>query len=215
MGVGSSGDCSISRVGASDPAVFRLPQEISDDVVQLRRWVRDDAQRLGQAVTESLEHLRPWMPWVVSEPLSVSERRELIAGWERDWTQRGDVLLGVFTAGEIVGSCGLHRRIAPDGLEIGYWIHPAYLRRGLATRTAALLTSLGLSAPGITHIEIHHDKANVASAGVARKLGFAFLTEEVDVPEASGEVGVEWRWRMEAQAWQARLDEAARARPAA
>jgi RimJ/RimL family protein N-acetyltransferase len=196
-------------VGVSDPATLRLPEELGDDVVHLRRWVIDDTEALGRVVTVSLEHLRPWMPWIASEPLSLAERRELIAGWERNWAKGGDVLLGVFMAAEIVGSGGLHRRIAPDGLEIGYWIHPGHVRRGLASRTAALLTTLGLSAPGITHIEIHHDQANVASAGVARKLGFALIAEEADVPEAPGEVGVEWRWRMEAEAWQSRLAEVA------
>src|SRR3954453_8810297 len=36
----------------------------------LRAWEDDDAVALGRAIAESLEHLRPWMPWVAFEPQS-------------------------------------------------------------------------------------------------------------------------------------------------
>jgi hypothetical protein len=75
--------------------------------VRLRRWVPGDAERLSAAVTESLEHLRPWMPWAAREPLAVEERRALIAGWERDWLAGGDVVMGVFVDERVAGGCGL------------------------------------------------------------------------------------------------------------
>jgi len=167
----------------------------------LRRWVPDDAEALAQAVAESAEHLRPWMAWIAEEPVALERRRARIAEWALDWSRGGDILLGAFLDGRVVGGCGLHRRVGPDGLEIGYWIHVAFLRRGLATRMARILTDAGLAVPGITHVEIHHDKANEASAGVPRKLGFEWLGESPDEPEAPGEVGIEWRWRMERKAW--------------
>ena len=115
----------------------------------------------------------------------------MIEEWERDWGAGGGVVLGVFLAQRIAGSCGLHRRIAHDGLEIGYWIHPCFTRRGLATKVSWLLTDAALALPDISHVEIHHDKANVASAGVPRKLGFQFLGERRSEPEAPGDLGVE------------------------
>ena len=99
------------------------------------------------------------------------------------------------------GGCGLHRRIAHDGLELGYWIHPHFTRRGLATGAARLLTDAALMLSGITHVEIHHDKANVASAGVPRNLGFRLLGEVPREIEAPGEIGVECRWRMDRARW--------------
>jgi hypothetical protein len=69
----------------------------------LRRWVRDDAEIVGEAVTESIEHLRPWMPWVAKEPLSLTERRALIDDWERDWLAGGDVVMGVFVDSSVAG----------------------------------------------------------------------------------------------------------------
>lgn len=167
----------------------------------MRRWRPDDAEALARAVTESVEHLRPWMPWIGQEPLGLDERRAMIGRWEQEWLDGGDLYLGAWVRGWVAGGGGLHRRIAPDGLEIGYWIHPRFTRRGLATAAARLLTDAALSAPGISHVEIHHDRANQASVGIPRKLGFEFVGEVEDEITAPGEVGVEWVWRMKRSAW--------------
>ncbi len=181
-----------------------LPERVAGpDGLLLRRWVASDAAGLGEAIRESAEHLRPWMGWIAEEPLPIDQRRKMINDWDRDWAQGGDVVLGAFLAGRIAGGCGLHRRIGPDGLEIGYWIHTAFLRRGLATRVAHALTGAAFAVPGITRVEIHHDKANQASAGIPRKLGFSWLGEAPDEPVAPGDTGVEWRWAMDRHTWNA------------
>ena len=36
--------------------------------------------------------------------------------------------------GEAIGVCGLHHRIGPDGVEIGYWVAQSHCRRGAAVR---------------------------------------------------------------------------------
>ena len=66
---------------------------------------------------------------------------------------------------------------------------------------AKALAVAAFTLPGITHVEIHHDKANRASAGVPRKLGFEWLREDRDEPAAPGELGIEWRWRMDRGRW--------------
>jgi ribosomal-protein-serine acetyltransferase len=167
----------------------------------LRRWVPDDAKLVARAVAESLEHLRPWMAWVAQEPLSLKQRRAMIEEWERDWLQGGDVVMGIFVGGRVVGGCGLHRRIGPGGLELGYWTHSAFLRQGIATRAAALLTDAAFAVPGITRVEIHHDKANRASGGVPRILRYRIIGEVPDEPEAPAEIGVECRWRLTKREW--------------
>jgi ribosomal-protein-serine acetyltransferase len=161
----------------------------------------EDALVLSDAVAESSEHLRPWMAWIAGEPLTIEQRRSMLIGFERDWLAGGDVVLGMFLDGRVVGGCGLHRRIARDGLELGYWVHPHFTRRGLATTAARLLTDTALTLPGITHVEIHHDKANLASAGVPRRLGFWRLAEVPDEIEAPAEFGIEWQWRIDQERW--------------
>lgn len=185
------------------PAI--LPDHLEDPGgLVLRRWRSRDAKALSRAVAESAEHLRPWMAWIAEEPVPLGRLRARFAEWERDWSRGGDVFLGVFLAGQVAGGCGLHRRIGEDGLEIGYWIHVAFVRRGLATRAAKLLTDAAFTVPGITHVEIHHDKANRPSGGVPRKLGFQWVGEAPDEPEAPSDLGIEWRWRMDRESWLAR-----------
>lgn len=182
-----------------------LPERLEGpDGLLLRRWVASDAGDLGAAIGESAEHLRPWMAWIADEPLALNRRKAMIDDWERDWAHGGDVLLGVFLEQRIAGSCGLHRRLGPEGLEIGYWIHPAFLRRGVATRVAMVLTDAALALPEITLVEIRHDKTNQASAGIPRGLGFEWVGEQSRKPVAPAETGVQWRWRMGKATWDAR-----------
>ena len=107
----SSDEVEIATVGAvQDQAV--LPEFLTgpSDVV-LRRWVPTDAELLGRGVAQSLEHVRPWLSWVSQEPLSVERRKQMILDWEREWLRGGDVLMGIFVAGQMAGGCGLHRRL--------------------------------------------------------------------------------------------------------
>lgn len=185
--------------------LHRLPERLAGSAgITLRRWVVADVALLARAVEESLEHLRPWMEWVAQEPLSLRTRANMMERWERDWRAGGDVIMGVFTGERVAGGCGLHRRIAADGVEIGDRTHPAFVRRGVATVAAALLTEGALGHPDINHVEIRHDEANTASGRVPRRLGFRLVEQAPGRREAPGEVGIEWRWRMTEEEWSAR-----------
>lgn len=144
---------------------------------------------------ESLEHVRPWMAWAALEPVTLEQRRLRLSDCEREWRAGGDASLGIFLAHALIGECGLHRRIGPGGLEIGYWIHPAFTGRGLATGAAAMLTRAGLVQPGITYVEIRHDKANAASGRIPRRLGYTLVAEVPDKKSAPADIGIECRWR--------------------
>lgn len=178
-----------------------LPTSIGSGRVQLRTWRRSDAGPLARVVMASLEHLRPWMPWVEDEPLPSAQRVELFDTWERGRLDGGDAFYGVLLDDEIIGGCGLHRRIGPTGLEVGYWIASSHVRRGLASAATALLTSAAFAQPEIEAVEVHHDKANLASAGIPRGLGFTLVSELADEVLAPGELGIELIWRMRRGEW--------------
>ena len=55
--------------------------------------------------------------------------------------------------------------------------------------------------PEIARVEIHHHKANIASAGVPRKLGFRLVREVPDEPEAPGEIGISCEWQTTRAEW--------------
>jgi ribosomal-protein-serine acetyltransferase len=90
------------------------------------------------------------------------------------------------------------RRIGSGGLEIGYWLHPAYTGRGLATAATAALVGQAFALPGIDRVEIVHDQANTASGGIPRRLGFTEIQRRTRTQGglAPGEVGIEVVWRL-------------------
>jgi RimJ/RimL family protein N-acetyltransferase len=86
-------------------------------------------------------------------------------------------------------------------LELGYWIDAAHTSRGIATEVARVLTTAALALPGVSFVEIHHDKANIASRRVPEHLGFTFVGETADEVTSPGEVGIDCAWRMDAKDW--------------
>ena len=185
----------------------QLPDTIASPRLTLRRWVAADAADLSAAVSASLEHLRPWMPWIAAEPVSLLDRMALIDQWQTEWQRGGDVVIGALLDGVVVGSTGFHRRRGPGVLEIGYWVHSDHTRKGFATEIAVSLTNAAFTVPHIERVEIHHDKANIASAGVPRRLGYTFAGETLDAVTSPGEIGIDCRWVMTRDDWIAKSAE--------
>jgi hypothetical protein len=62
-----------------EQGVVRLPERIDgSDGLVLRRWEVSDAEALGEAIAQSIDHLRPWMAWVAQEPEPIERRRARI-----------------------------------------------------------------------------------------------------------------------------------------
>ncbi|MER5993622.1 GNAT family N-acetyltransferase [Streptomyces viridosporus] len=172
--------------------------------VELRRWRMDDLDALERMIRESLEHLVPWMPWA-SDPPDRQQLADFLARNQEQW-QTGEAYAYAITSdGAMVGSCGLYRRVGAGGLDVGYWLHPHWTGRGLATAAAAALVRQGFRLPGVDRVEIRHDAANPASAAVARRLGFVEVGRApVSAgPIAPAEVGIEVVCRMTADRWKA------------
>ncbi|WP_084522461.1 GNAT family N-acetyltransferase [Nocardia inohanensis] len=171
------------------------PQRIELGDLLIRRWQPQDLMARFEAVTASFEHLHAWMEWL-PEPMTLERQREVgertLAGWP---TADGGFLYGIFdTGGALLGAIGLHDRVGPATLEIGYWCHVAHTGRGVVTRSAAALTRIALELPGIEQVEIRCDAANERSAAVARRLGYQLERiepRELRAPRESGR-GMLW-----------------------
>lgn len=140
----------------------------------VRCYRATDAQFVLDATTESLESLRKWMPWADDEPTSVEEKVKLLRTFRSQFDGDQDYIYGVFTRDEsrLLGGAGLHRRIGPKALEIGYWIRSSEQRKGYAKETIGALVAVGFQCQGVERLEVHCDAANSASAGVPKALGF-------------------------------------------
>ncbi|GAA2788174.1 GNAT family N-acetyltransferase [Streptomyces showdoensis] len=136
-----------------------------DAEADLAVWLR--------VIEESLEHLRPWMPWVAEH--SPSRAADFLARRAELWEAGAEFTYAVVADGAIVGTCGLYRHEdTPEGArEIGYWLHPAATGRGVASRAAGALVEEGFRLPGVDELLIVHDLGNHASGAVAARLGFA------------------------------------------
>ena len=164
--------------------------------VTLRRYRADDLDPLLQAVADSADHLSPWMPWAVGydRASAAGFLAQAAQNWADDTAYNYAITTGA-TGGVLAGGCSLMARIGPGGLEIGYWVHRAYTRRGLATAASAALVRQAFRRPDIDRVEIVHDELNVASGGEPPKLGFTEVGRRpIDPPPAAGTgVGVVWR----------------------
>lgn len=193
------------------------PESMEAGALVLRRLTPEDAPALSRAVTESLDHLRPWMPWATPEAATVKAQRARLGGpagtWEPDGSEYG---FGMFLAsdGTLVGGIGLHRRVGPRALEIGYWVHVAHTGRGYATSAAGAVTEVGFALAGTERLEIHCDAANRASAAVPVKLGYRLLRTEDREPQAPGETGRHQVWALTREEWTRRTAATGGARPA-
>ncbi|MET8628332.1 GNAT family N-acetyltransferase [Kitasatospora sp. NPDC004669] len=173
-------------------------QEIALGEVTLRRFRGEtDLPEFFRVIEESLEHLRPFMPWVAEHSLAkttafLAERPEL-------WESGKDFTYAILLDGAIVGACGLFRRehTPENGREIGYWLHPAVTGRGIATRAARGLAEQAFRLPGVDYVEIVHDPANHASATVPARLGFTEYLRRPAEALAPAETGEEQVWRLD------------------
>jgi RimJ/RimL family protein N-acetyltransferase len=151
------------------------PYRIETERLVIRCWEPRDAPLLKEALDSSLEHLRPFMDWVRNEPEPVETKVERLRAFRALYDTGESFVMGIFdhSEQEVLGGTGLHPRIGPGGLEIGYWVRASATRRGVATETAAALTRIGFELCEADRIEIRIEPRNRASFGVPRKLGFA------------------------------------------
>jgi RimJ/RimL family protein N-acetyltransferase len=140
----------------------------------IRCWNPTDAPLLKTAIDQSLDHLRPWMPWAQSEPEDLEQKIDRLRQFRGRFDLGQDFVYAIFNREEtqVLGGAGLHTRVGEEAREIGYWIHKDYLKQGLATETSASLTKVAFEVDHVKRVEIHCDPHNVQSAAIPRKLGF-------------------------------------------
>jgi Acetyltransferases, including N-acetylases of ribosomal proteins len=168
------------------PQRLRPPELIDLDRIQLYRIRSADGPAMAAATRANVEHLAPRIRWGTIEGTTLEAQQLRCDQAERGWLD-GSLYawaLREHPGGPIIGGCGLHNRVGPGALEIGYWLDEAHTGRGLITAAVERLTAIGLGLPGVNRIELHIDQANQPSSAVARRLGYRL--EEVRDAEPWG-----------------------------
>ncbi|WP_170305000.1 GNAT family N-acetyltransferase [Kitasatospora viridis] len=174
------------------------PPELLDlpDGFLLRRRTLADADPVNAAIVRNIDHLRPWMVWADTAPTLAHTQEMTRVGWQL-WEEGSDYMYVLGRADRpdsVLGMFGLHRRIGPGALEIGYWVDLGHTGRSLATNGAAALTVAALALPDVERVEIHCDEANAASAAVPRKLGYRLDRVAERPASAPAETGRKLIW---------------------
>jgi RimJ/RimL family protein N-acetyltransferase len=152
----------------------KLFDELAGERVLVRPYRIEDAEALREAVAESREHIRPWLPFADAHQ-TIEETRDWITHRVADWLLREDMGTGVFLRedGAYLGGLGVHPRSWEIGFfEIGYWLRASAEGHGYMREAVSLLVEFAARDLLASRLEIRCDARNARSAGVAESLGF-------------------------------------------
>ena len=156
------------------PILIDLPDVLHGPRLLVRPYRAGDGAALWEAVEESREHIRPWLPWGPMHQ-SPADSEASVRRWQAKWLTREDLAVGLWdkATGRFLGGSGLHR-INWDipSFEIGYWLRQTAEGHGYMTEAGRLLCSLAFKTLGAQRVIIRCEAGNARSAAVAQRLGF-------------------------------------------
>ena len=153
--------------------VWPVEIDVSDDVV-LRAPDPIDAAAIADAINSSLPHLARFLDWA-TEPATVDGLAVRQAIGREVFDAGGDATYSVFEGDRVVGAVGLHRRLGPGALEVGYWLRADAEGRGIMTAAVGQVVRVAFEVDTAERIVIHCHPDNTRSAAVAERLGFRLL----------------------------------------
>ncbi len=157
-----------------NPLLLNFPDSFDTDRLTIRAARYEDAQEIVEAVNESLNELRPWMPWA-AQPTTLEVQQARLRRVMANWLTREDLGLQLCLKGTstMVGGSGLHRMDWTAGkFEIGYWCRTKFVRQGYITEAVHGLTAFAFQHLKANRVEIRCDANNTRSAAVAKRCGF-------------------------------------------
>lgn len=157
-----------------DPILLDFPDSFDTERLTVRAPRLGDAAGVTEAINESLDALRPWMPWA-AEPMALGTQEARIRRAIARWALREDLPLHVYRKGTetFVGGSGLHRfNWDVRRFEIGYWVRTKFSGQGFITEVVNGLTRFAFTHLKANRVEIRCDAHNARSAAVARRCGF-------------------------------------------
>lgn len=156
------------------PILLDIPESFETERLLVRALRPGDGKEINEAIRESLNELKPWMPFARSMP-AVEETEQYVRESQIAYLGRTTLNMLILRKedGKYVGNIGLHhvdwdcRRF-----EIGYWIRSSCSGKGYMTEAVNGITDFAIHALEASRIEIRCSALNERSAAVAERAGF-------------------------------------------
>lgn len=158
-----------------NPLLLELPMPILTPRLQIRPRQIGEGAVLAKAIAESLESLKPWMPFAQEAP-TAEKMEEHCRKSLADFIARTNFTLSIYDReGKVfVGSTGFHRpRWDVPAFEIGYWVHRDFEGQGMISEAANAVARYCFGHLRARRVEIRCDAENLRSLAVMKRLGFA------------------------------------------
>jgi len=156
------------------PIFIELPEQIESERL-IMRWPRPGTgPAINEAIRESVDDLKPWMPWAQVLP-SIEDSEERVRLGQANVLMRSDFTLHLFhkTTSVLVGCAGLHPKDwAVPKFEIGYWCRTSCQGQGFITEAVRALGDFAVATLAARRIEIRCDQRNLRSSRVAVRAGY-------------------------------------------
>ena len=158
-----------------------IAHEIRTGRLRMRGWRAEDAPLVRASLDASDAHLRPWVPFMKSEPQDLEGTRKWIAWRQEQFAARKNFCYAILPRedGSLLGEVMLLGRAGAGALEIGYWIDVRHTGHGYATEAAAALVWTGFQLHGCDRLRMVCDPRNESSFRIPKKLGFAHVETRV------------------------------------
>ena len=144
---------------------------LSDGLVTLRPWTRDDAPAIVAACAD--DEIVRWMP-IIPQPYTTADALEYVEASAMAWREGTGATFAILDDGrEPVGSIGMRIVEREHAIvEVGYWAAASARGRGLTTRALRLISVWLLDTVGARRVQLRADVFNLPSQRVAEKAGF-------------------------------------------
>jgi RimJ/RimL family protein N-acetyltransferase len=150
-------------------------EQLRDSKIAIKKIVPGYVPLLFQAVFESREILKVWLPWCHSD-YKIEETIDWVNFQQTAWKDKSEFSFGIFevNSNRFIGGCGINQinwmyKIG----NVGYWIRADATGKGYASAAAKLCAEFGFIDLQLNRIEIVAAKDNIASLKVAEKTGAA------------------------------------------
>lgn len=163
-----------------------LSMPLTDDA-ELRALEPWQASEFAAHVAAARDHLMEWLPWGDGAAEEDGARTLLQRYADRQAAGEGRIL-GIWVDGKLAG--GVLFRVWEQSMgncELGVWLAPEFVGRGLVTRASTVMIDWAIGARGMHRVEWRCATGNVRSSAVARRLG---MTKEGVLRAASPLRGV-------------------------